>query len=96
MRRYRVDLDELNSFADRLKAFDERSEQLTTAVDRLVKDLHMTWAGEAAGAHQSSHDEWMQAAARMREAVTELKDAAKKAHANYSEVIEINTAMWPK
>lgn len=96
MKRYRVDLDELLSFVDRLKAFDDRADELTVAVDRLVKELHMTWAGGAADAHQSSHDEWMQAAQQMREAVTELKDAADKAHKNYTEVVEINTAMWPK
>lgn len=96
MKRYRVDLDELLAFTDRLKAFDDRADELTTAVDRLVKELHMTWAGQAAGAHQSSHDEWMTAAQQMREAVTELKDAAHKAHKNYTEVIDINTAMWPQ
>ncbi len=96
MKRYRVDLDELLAFADRLKAFDDRSDELTTAVDRLVNELHVTWAGEAASAHQLEHDEWRAAAQQMREAVTELTDAAQKAHTNYTEVIDINTAMWPQ
>lgn len=96
MKRYRVDLDELLAFANRLKAFDDRTDELTAAVDRLVMELHMTWTGEAADAHQGAHDEWKTAAQQMREAVTELTDAAHKAHKNYTEVIAINTAMWPQ
>jgi len=96
VKRYRVDLDELLAFAGRLKAFDDRTDELTTAVDRLVTQLHMTWTGDAASAHQGAHDEWKAAAEQMREAVTELTDAAQKAHQNYTEVIDTNTAMWPK
>jgi WXG100 family type VII secretion target len=95
MDRYRIDLDELLAFADRLKAFDGRADEIGSAVDGLVAQLHGTWHGEAAAAHQARHDEWMSAAAEMREAVAELHVAASKAHQNYTRVIELNTAMWP-
>ena len=95
MTRYRVDLEELLAFADRLKAFDDRADEIASRVDGLVTQLHGSWLGEAADAHQARHDEWMTASRAMRETVTELRNAAHKAHQNYSEVNEINTSMWP-
>jgi WXG100 family type VII secretion target len=95
MSRYRVELEELLAFVDRLQAFEQRAETVAADVDKQIADLHGSWFGNAAEAHQSHHDEWMAAAAQMREALGDLREAASKAHRNYTEVIEINTAMWP-
>ncbi|ORW01390.1 WXG100 family type VII secretion target [Mycobacterium kyorinense] len=95
MDRYRVELHELLGFVERLQAFESRAEQICESADNLVNQLDGNWSGTAAGAHQAEHDEWIAAAAEMREAATQLRRAADTAHRNYSELIEINTAMWP-
>jgi WXG100 family type VII secretion target len=93
--RYRVELEELSAFIEKLRVFEERAETIAARVDSQIADLHATWSGEAAAAHRAHHDEWTTAAAQMREALAELREAANAAHRNYSGVIEVNTAMWP-
>jgi WXG100 family type VII secretion target len=93
--RYRVELDELSTFVEKLRSFEERAETIATRVDKQIADLHSTWTGEAAAAHRAHHVEWSSAASQMREALAELRDAAQVAHRNYSDVIKVNLAMWP-
>ncbi|ORW04561.1 WXG100 family type VII secretion target [Mycobacterium kyorinense] len=95
MNRYRIELEELSAFVDRLEAFEQRAESIAADVDQQIAQLHEGWFGSAAEQHQARHNEWMAAAEEMREAVAELRAAAKTAHRNYTEVIAINTAMWP-
>lgn len=94
MDRYRVDLAELLAFVERLEAFDGRADEIASAVDGLVAQLHGSWLGESAEAHRARHVEWMTESAAMRQAVTELRSAAMRAHDNYSSAIDANTAMW--
>jgi len=94
MARYRVDLDQLLTFIEKLKAFDTRADEIASAVDVLVAQLHGTWLGESAEAHAARHAEWVAESAAMREAVMQLHDTATRAHGNYSAAIEANTAMW--
>ncbi|MEN4475752.1 WXG100 family type VII secretion target [Mycolicibacterium cosmeticum] len=95
MTAYKVDLEVLLAFADKLQAFERRVEELAARVDRQVSELHGSWMGESADAQKARHDEWMQAEAQMRESLTELREAAARAHRNYSEAIAANVAMWP-
>jgi WXG100 family type VII secretion target len=95
VRPYKVELEELLGFADQLQAFDARADDLAAQVDRQVGQLQGSWFGEGAEAHQARHDEWMAAAAQMRQALGELRDAARRAHRNYTEAIAANTEMWP-
>lgn len=96
MKPYRVELEELLAFVERLRAFEQRASTISESVNRQIDALHDgNWSGEAAEAHRGRHVEWQQAETQMREALSQLRDAATKAHRNYSEVIEINTAMWP-
>jgi uncharacterized protein YukE len=92
--RYRVDLAELLVFIDRLEAFDRRADEIGSAVDDLVAQLHGRWLGESAEAHRARHVEWMAESAAMREAVMQLHGTAMRAHDNYSSAIDANTAMW--
>jgi WXG100 family type VII secretion target len=78
--RYRVELDELSDFVERLQSFEQRAESLAARVDGQVVDLHATWSGGAAAAHRARHDEWMAGADKMREALAQLRAAAHKAH----------------
>jgi WXG100 family type VII secretion target len=93
--RYRVELEELLAFVEAIQAFEQRAETIASRVDNQVADLHDSWSGEAASAHLAVHREWTTAATQMREALAELREAARVAHRNYSGVIEVNMAMWP-
>lgn len=91
--RYRVELEELLAFVDRLQAFERHAEAIATRVDSQVADLHTTWSGSGAAAHRARHGEWMAAAAQMREALAELRAAAHHAHRNYTEAAQLNLDM---
>ncbi len=92
---YTVDLDALLAFADRITTFNARAEEIATAVDQYIAELHTTWLGDGATVEREYHEKWMAAAKQMREGVVELRRNAQAAHRNYTEVIVINTAMWP-
>jgi WXG100 family type VII secretion target len=91
--RYRVELEELMAFIDRLQSFESRAEAIAARIDGQVAGLHDTWSGQAAAAHRAQHDEWMAGATQMREAVTQLRAAAHHAHRNYTEAGQLNVDM---
>lgn len=91
--RYRVELEELLAFVDRLQAFEQQVEGIAARVERQVADLHTEWSGGGADAHRARHDEWMAAATQMREAVVQLKAAAHHAHRNYTDAAQSNLDM---
>ena len=91
--RYRVELDELLAFADKLQAFEGRAEVIATQIDQRIAGLHETWSGIAATAHRAQHDEWVAGATQMREAVAELRAAAHNAHRNYTDAAQLNVDM---
>jgi WXG100 family type VII secretion target len=90
---YRVELEELLAFVDKLQAFEAKAEAIASRVDGQIAALHTTWAGTAADAHRISHDEWMVAATQMREALADLKTAAHTAHRNYTDAVKTNLEM---
>jgi WXG100 family type VII secretion target len=90
---YRVELEELLAFVDKLRAFEQRAEAIAARVDSQIADLHTSWSGEAAAAHRANHDEWTAAAAQMRESLTQLREAAHTAHRNYTEAVQLNLEM---
>lgn len=96
MNGYRVELDRLDGFIERVAAFEKRAEQLAEFVNSQVNQLHDgNWSGTAASAHRAKHDEWAAAEAQMREALGRLREAARTAHRNYSDAVAANIAMWP-
>jgi len=90
---YRVELEELLAFVDRLQAFEAKAETIASRVDGQIAALHSTWSGSGADAHRSSHDEWMAAATQIREALADLKNAADTAHHNYTDAVKTNIEM---
>lgn len=44
--RYRVELDGLLAFIEKLLAFEQRAEMVAARVDDHVADLHSTWDGQ--------------------------------------------------
>ncbi|UXA20548.1 WXG100 family type VII secretion target [Mycobacterium sp. SMC-4] len=91
--RYRVELDELLAFVDRLQAFEQRAEEVAARVNGQVDALHTTWSGGGAEAHQARHSEWMAAAAQMGDALAQLRSAAHHAHHNYTDAAQLNLDM---
>ena len=91
--RYRVELEELLAFVDRLQSFEDRAEALAAHIDGQTTDLHANWSGDAAAAHRSRHDEWMASAKQMREALAQLRDAAHNAQQNYTDTARLNVVM---
>lgn len=91
--RYRVDLDELMAFVDRLQSFEQRAETIAARVDGKVASLNDSWSGAAAAAHRAQHDEWVAGAAQMREALGWLRAAAHNAHRTYTDAAQANLDM---
>lgn len=95
MSRYSVDLDELLAFAERLRMFNRRAEEIAEATDREIAELHGTWAGLGAESEKQYHETWMSLAGEMRESAERLRAAANDAHRNYTDVAALNSSMWP-
>jgi uncharacterized protein YukE len=91
--RYRVELEELLGFVENLKLSNSAPRPSPLASMDKSPTLHARWSGEAAAAHRARHDEWITAAAQMREALSQLREAAHTAHRNYSEAVQLNIAM---
>lgn len=90
---YRVELEELLAFVDRLQAFEQHAEAIATRIDGQIAELHTIWSGAAASAHRARHDEWLAAAAQMRETAARLRAAANIAHRNYTDAAQLNLDM---
>lgn len=95
MNRYSIDIDELIIFADRLKRFNQRTEEIAAAVDQEILKLHTTWEGLGAESQRDYHQDWMRRAREMGETAEFLRHAAAVAQQNYSGVGQHNRNMWP-
>jgi len=95
MNRYSIDIDELIAFADRLKRFNQRAEEIASAVDQQILKLHTTWEGVGAENEREYHQDWMRRAREMRETAEFLHHAASVARRNYTDVGQFNRGMWP-
>jgi WXG100 family type VII secretion target len=95
MNRYSIDIDELIAFADRLKRFNQRAEEIASAVDQQILKLHTTWEGVGAESEREYHQDWMRRAREMRETAEFLHHAASVARRNYTGVGQLNRGMWP-
>jgi WXG100 family type VII secretion target len=95
MNRYSIDIEELIAFADRLKRFNQRAEEIASAVDQQILKLHTTWEGLAAESEREDHQDWMRRAREMCETAEFLHHAASVARRNYTDVGQFNRGMWP-
>jgi WXG100 family type VII secretion target len=92
--RYQVDLSLLDSTTGDLESLERFIDHKLAELDRVVEDLHVTWTGQAAGAHARAHRQWVEGARRMREGLTAMRGAARTAHHNYAAAGEANATMW--
>ncbi|WP_067682349.1 WXG100 family type VII secretion target [Nocardia miyunensis] len=92
---FRVDLTELQSLIDDAKRLDAQVEARVDAIGRRVEQLHAQWTGVAATGHQRFVERWNGDTAAMRDALTTLQAALRRAHGNYSGAVDVNMRMWP-
>lgn len=93
-RTYTVDLGELRHKIDEMAAFEASIERALHHLDRVVEGLHITWTGQAAAAHREAHEKWVAGLKEMHTGLVEIRDAADRAHGNYTSAVEANSRMW--
>jgi WXG100 family type VII secretion target len=93
---FAVDPEAIADAIDRMTDFQRTAEALLAEIDTTVKNLHVTWSGEAATGHGEAHERWSRGAAMMREALDQLHRAGSGAHSNYTGAIAANQKMWSK
>lgn len=67
---------------------------LLDEVDRSVGDLHVTWSGEAAGAHHEAHRVWAAGFREMQDGLDTMRRIADAARDNYESAATTNARMW--
>jgi WXG100 family type VII secretion target len=93
-RKYAVDLGQLQHKIDEMAAYEQKIEQALQHLDRVIERLHITWTGQAAIAHRAAHEEWVAGMKQMHAGLVEMRDAAHRAHGNYTSAVEANSRMW--
>jgi len=93
-RTYSVDLGDLQQKVEEMAAFEQKIERALDHLDRVVEGLHVTWTGQAAVAHREAHDKWVAGMKEMRAGLVDIREAAHRAHGNYTSAVEANSRMW--
>jgi WXG100 family type VII secretion target len=92
--RYTADLEQLASHVHHAEAFVDDLDEALGHLTNVVGDLHLTWKGDAADAHRLAHEEWVRGAEEMKDALSVLAAAARRAHGNYHSAASTNADMW--
>lgn len=91
---FHVDHDELDRVIADLEATERELTTIDADLSRQLGALQGAWEGLAADAQQEAYREWRQGMAGMREALTEMRRAARRAHGNYTQAARTNHEMW--
>jgi len=91
---FTVDLDDLESAVAVLTAAEGAFDERLADVRRLVTSLHTGFEGLSAQAHLAAQQEWESGFALMREALGDLRAAARGAHDNYQGAVAANLRTW--
>jgi len=92
--RFTLDVEDLDAVISDLEGTEARLESLTADLEAQMRTLHETWEGLAAQAHVEAHDEWTTGMRAMRQAMSDLRAAARAAHSNYTAAADANRSMW--
>lgn len=92
--RFTIDSDELDEVIADVSTCEGALDTLTQDLTRQMKVLQSVWEGLAADAHHEAHEEWTQGMETMREALRDLRAAARVAHGNYTGAADTNVSMW--
>ncbi len=91
---FAIDTGELDAVVGDLEECEHELELLLSDLEKQMAALHDTWEGEAAQAHRVAHDEWSAGMRDMRQAMVDLRTAARAAHGNYTQAADANVSMW--
>ncbi len=91
---FSVDTEALAETVERMAQFHRAAQALLTEIDATVRNLHITWTGEAAAAHEYAHAQWEHGEALMRDALARLGRAGAAAHHNYQQAAATNASNW--
>ena len=72
---FAIDPQALAAALDDMADFQRTAASLLEEIESTVRDLHVTWEGEAATAHAEAHRLWVHGAAQMQEALKKLHTA---------------------
>ncbi|OZD69940.1 hypothetical protein CH272_02620 [Rhodococcus sp. 05-340-1] len=91
---FKIDLQQLDSAIASMQEFTDDTSEILEQVSNTVAALRVDWTGIGSDAYQDAQDRWVRGARDMTDNVTELREVAKTAHANYSNAIDANMSMW--
>jgi ESAT-6 family protein len=91
---FAIDADDLDAVIGDVERTEGKLSRLTEDIEATVRTLHSVWVGLAAEAQKEAQEEWDQGLLDMREALADLRDAARAAHTNYTGSARTNLAMW--
>jgi len=91
---FEVDIDELLHLIDRMAACEAALSDLAADLERQIRELHLTWQGEAAHAHDEAQAAWDHGFRDMRAALQQMRAAAHTAHDNYTSAADTNLRLW--
>jgi WXG100 family type VII secretion target len=91
---YSLDAAEFDAVIGDLERLERELEATTDDHERQVARLHESWEGRAAVAQREAHQEWEQGMRAMREALAQMRSAARNAHHNYARAASANHEMW--
>ena len=94
MRRFAVDLTELDAVVSALDAFGERFAARLADLQQTVDELQQDWLGEAADAQAVAHRRIAAGSLELQAALSGLHRAAHHAHASYTAAVTANVATW--
>lgn len=91
---FSVDLDHLDEIVTKLSALAGFIGEHLDGIDARVATLADTgWESIAAQAYTEAHRQWVTGAREFIEGVKNMSDAAKKAHADFTHAVDLNSKM---
>ena len=93
---FSVDTDRLMAIVEKMAQVDSKIDAMIAHADSQVAAQHATWEGTAAATQADAHRRWSEGAQEMREALAKLREAAGKAHGNYTGAATSNQTMWSR
>ncbi|MDR7253457.1 WXG100 family type VII secretion target [Nocardioides sp. BE266] len=91
---FSLDPDELDAVIGDLERTEAALNTITSDLETQMRALHDEWEGLAAQAHSEAHAQWTAGMVAMRQAMSDLRAAARAAHGNYTAAGDANLAMW--
>ena len=91
---FSLDPDELDAVIGDLERTEAALNTITSDLETQRRALHDEWEGLAAQAHSEAHAQWTAGMVAMRQAMSDLRAAARAAHDNYAAAGDANLAMW--